>query len=1022
MNIDFSKLDPRNWDLRKIRRSLRFKLMVYIVGMAIIMDVVFTVISAVSLTTTNKNELKSEYTSEGSKAASRISSEISLMKAETELIANGNLTPEALEAAADKYDWCSYAYIKDDKVVSATMGDNLIATNKELPYFKTASEVGKSAVSDIFVNSGEAYIAVASPAGQNSVLIALFEADTFYDRVTDILHGSTVTSFYILLPDGTNPYSEEDGLNFNAQSVTGYKSLAKFESKAIENLEGYGEFRKDGDKYIAGYAKVPGTEWTVVVSSLKAPHTKSVRTGITVTVCAGLLMLVGVLVLVSVIVTQIVTPLTQSTERLRALSEGDLNSPVEVSNQKNELGVLSSSLEETVFSLKQYIDKISDALNRIAAGDVAFEMDGNFRGDFVKIKDSFNHILAQLRETFEQINISAEQVNSGAIQFSLAANDMFDGATKQSAAISILSDQLEDISGQVQANAKAAEKTEELMDDISNKINVCSVQMSQMLLSMDDINESSMEIQKIIKVIDEIAFQTNILALNAAIEAARAGTAGKGFAVVADEVRNLAAKSADAAQRTTQLIQHSVENVNKGYEFAKYTAMALDEIVESADTIGREVTSITQSSQEQADGIAQINEGVEQISAVIQENTTTAQSSSDSAEILLAQSEELTDRVSAFEYEGTFTTTYSDDDDNPYRRKKDDDDDDYFSSSSSDDDDYFSSNNDDDDGDSGEALDSGSLNDLFNFSAAPAAAPVVNDNDDDDKEDNSEPVDVNDLFSFSGGAPAPAEDDNDEPEDKGEPVDVNDLFSFSGPAPSADEDKTEDDAEPTNIDDLFSFSGNNEDTSEDADSEEKSNEDVNVDDLFSFSGNNEDTSEDAENEEKADEDVNVDDLFSFSGSNEDTSEDADEEEKSDDEDVSVDDLFSFSGNNEDTSEDADEEKSNDEDVSVDDLFSFSGNNEDTSEDADEEKSDDEDVSVDDLFSFSGSNEDTSEDADEEKSDDVDVNDLFSFDGGNEESEETPAEEEAKEEEPDKVTPPPAEPPKKRGRKKKTDND
>ena len=970
MNIDFSKLDPRNWDLRKIRRSLRFKLMVYIVGMAIIMDVVFTVISAVSLTTTNKNELKSEYTSEGSKAASRISSEISLMKAETELIANGTLTPEALEAAADKYDWCSYAYIKNDKVVSATMGDNLIATNKELPFFKTASEVGKSAVSDIFVNSGEAYIAVASPAGQNSVLIALFEADTFYDRVADILHGNTVTSFYVLLPDGTNPYSEEDGLNFNAQTVTGYRSLAKFETKAIENLEGYGEFRKDGDKYVAGYAKVPGTEWTVVVSSLKAPHTKSVRNGITVTVCAGLLMLVGVLVLVSVIVTQIVTPLTQSTERLRALSEGDLNSPVEVSNQKNELGVLSSSLEETVFSLKQYIDKISDALNRIAAGDVAFEMDGNFRGDFVKIKDSFNHILAQLRETFEQINISAEQVNSGAIQFSLAANDMFDGATKQSAAISILSDQLEDISGQVQANAKAAEKTEELMDDISNKINVCSVQMSQMLLSMDDINESSMEIQKIIKVIDEIAFQTNILALNAAIEAARAGTAGKGFAVVADEVRNLAAKSADAAQRTTQLIQHSVENVNKGYEFAKYTAMALDEIVESADTIGREVTSITQSSQEQADGIAQINEGVEQISAVIQENTTTAQSSSDSAEILLAQSEELTDRVSAFEYEGTFTTTYSDDDDNPYRRKKDDDDDDYFSSSSSDDDDYFSSNNnDDDDGDSGEALDSGSLNDLFNFSAAPAAAPVVNDNDDedddnddDDKADNSEPVDVNDLFSFSGGAPAPAEDDNDEPEDKGEPVDVNDLFSFSGPAPSDDEDKAEDDAESTNIDDLFSFSGSNEDTSEDAD-EEKADEDVNVDDLFSFSGSNEDTSEDAD-EEKSDEDVNVDDLFSFSGNNEDTSEDADEEEKS------------------------------------------------------------EDVSVDDLFSFSGSNEDTSEDAEnEEKSEDVDINDLFSFDGGNEEAEETPAEEEeAKEEEPKEITPPPAEPPKKRGRKKKTDND
>ena len=852
MNIDFSKLNPKNWDLRKIRRSLRFKLMVYIVGMAIIMDIVFTVIAAVSLTSTNKSELESSYKAEGSKAASRISSEMELMKAETELIAGGKLTAESLDAAASKYDWCSYAYIEGDNVVAATMGDNLIEANKQLPYYQTAKDIGKSAVSDIFVNSGEAYIAVASPAGQNSVLIALFEADTFFDRVDDILYGNVVTSFYILLPDGTNPYSEEDGLNFNAQSVTGYKSLAKFEKKAVENLEGYGEFRKDGDKFVAGYAKVPGTEWTVVVSSLKAPHAKAVENGITLTVCVGLLMLIGVLILVSVIVTQIVTPLRQSTERLRALSEGDLNSLVEVSTQKNELGVLSSSLEETVFSLKQYIDKISDALNRIAAGDVAFEMDGNFRGDFVKIKDSFNHILAQLRETFEQINISAEQVNSGAIQFSLAANDMFDGATKQSAAISILSDQLEDISGQVQANAKAAEKTEELMDDISNKINVCSVQMSQMLLSMDDINESSMEIQKIIKVIDEIAFQTNILALNAAIEAARAGTAGKGFAVVADEVRNLAAKSADAAQRTTQLIQHSVENVNKGYEFAKYTAMALDEIVESADTIGREVTSITQSSQEQADGIAQINAGVEQISAVIQENTTTAQSSSDSAEILLAQSEELTDRVSAFEYEGTFTTTYSDDDDNPYRRNKDDDD--YFSSSSNDDDDYFSSsNNNDDDGDSGEALDSGSLNDLFNFSSAPAPAPVA----DNDEEDSNKY-------------------DDDEPEDKGEPVDVNDLFSFSGSAASDEEEK----AEETSIDDLFSFSGNNEDTSENADEEKSESEDVSIDDLFSFDGGNEETP--ADEEEKAEE-TSIDDLFSFSGSSEETEETPTEEEPAEEE-------------------------------------------------------------------------------------------------------------------------------------------
>ncbi|MGN0690259.1 MAG: methyl-accepting chemotaxis protein [Oscillospiraceae bacterium] len=992
MNIDFSSLNPKNWDFGKIRRSLRFKLMVYIVGTAVIMDIIFTIIAAASLTYSNKTELRSTYTAEGAKAAARISTELSLMKSEAELAASGDLSANALDAAAAKYGWCSYAYLKNGSAAVSTIGDNLIEYQKKLEFYKTATEAGKSAVSDIIVNSGNAYIAVAAPAGQNSVLIALFEADEFYARLSDIKHSDTVSSFYILLPDGRNPYSSE-GLNFNAQEVTGYKSLGKFEKKALENLEGFGEFKKSGKKYVAGYAKVAGTDWTVVVSDLKAPHTKAVDSGIRITICAGLLMLIGVLVLVSIIVTQIVTPITQSTERLRALSEGDLNSLVEVSNQKNEVGVLSASLEETVFSLKQYIDKISDALNRIAAGDVAFEMEGNFRGDFIKIKDSFNHILAQLRETFEQINISAEQVNSGAIQFSLAANDMFDGATKQSAAINILSEQLEDISEQVQANAKAAEKTEELMDDISNKINVCSMQMNQMLLSMDDINESSMEISKIIKVIDEIAFQTNILALNAAIEAARAGTAGKGFAVVADEVRNLAAKSADAAKRTTELIEHSVENVNKGYELAKYTAMALDEIVDSADTIGREVTSITQASQEQADGISQINEGVEQISAVIQENTTTAQTSSDSAEILLAQSEELTDRVSAFEYEGTFSTVYNADD-NPYRKKSDDDDDDDFFSGG------FSNNDDDDDGDSGEALDEGSINDLFNFSSAPAPAPVADkedENEDEEKSDEGEPVNVDDLFSFSGGSEDTAEE-------------------------AKDEEKSED--EPVNVDDLFSFSGGSEDTAEETKDEEKSDDEpVNVDDLFSFSGGSEDTSEEeAKDEEKSEdsEPVNVDDLFSFGGGSEETAEEAKDEEKSEDEPVNVDDLFSFSGGNEDTAEETkDEEKSEDEPVNVDDLFSFSGGSEDTAEETkDEEKSEDEPVNVDDLFSFSGGNEDTAEETkDEEKSEDepVNVDDLFSFGGNNEE-----VAEEDKAEEPKEETPPPPAPPKRR-RKKKTDN-
>ncbi len=276
----------------------------------------------------------------------------------------------------------------------------------------------------------------------------------------------------------------------------------------------------------------------------------------------------------------------------------------------------------------------------------------SLRGPCRAVAASVNNILDSLNGTMSQIMSSAEQIASGISQVSTASQALSDGATRQAASIEEITASIADMTDQTMQNARNAGQANELTTQAGDLAGQGDAQMQAMVRAMSEIDESSQNISKIIKVIDEIAFQTNLLALNAAVEAARAGVHGKGFAVVAEEVRNLAARSANAAKETTVMIEGSIKKVSQGSAIARETADALTQIVDSVGKVSKLVAEIAHASNEQAQGIAQVNEGLKQVDQVTQQNTAGAEESASAAEDLSRQASRLKELVSRFSVSG----------------------------------------------------------------------------------------------------------------------------------------------------------------------------------------------------------------------------------------------------------------------------------------------------------------------------------------------------------------------------------
>ena len=350
-----------------------------------------------------------------------------------------------------------------------------------------------------------------------------------------------------------------------------------------------------------------------------------------------------------VVVRLIKTPISEIEAAALKMAEGDLD--VEISyTSRDELGVLAEQVRRLIRKLQVIIDDENKFLAKMAAGDFTVDSicEEEYTGGFHPLLISFRGIAEKLNDTMLQISQSSAEVANGSEQVSNGAQALSQGATEQASSVQELAATISEISDKVSENADHARQANAMAGNVSAEMDTSNEKMQQMIRAMGDISNCSSEIGKIIKTIEDIAFQTNILALNAAVEAARAGDAGKGFAVVADEVRNLASKSAEASQNTSVLIENSLKAVENGTQIVDETAQSLLQAVNNVNEMAGIIGQISEASSNQADSISQITTGIDQISSVVQTNSATAQESAAASEELSSQAQLMKGLVEKF--------------------------------------------------------------------------------------------------------------------------------------------------------------------------------------------------------------------------------------------------------------------------------------------------------------------------------------------------------------------------------------
>lgn len=580
-----------------------------------------------------------------------------------ESIANSEyIFDKSISISERKNRLASYAETSIFKDFSVSNTDGLTYNDTDISdreYFIEAMKGNTYVSSPVIRRTDNSIIIMAGAkirvSGFDGVIYGGIDMSYLNEIVADIDFGKNSTGYIIdktgtiiAHSDSTHVSEFTNYINL-AKSNKKYKSFADMTSKAITGEFGYEVYEIDGEKYVFAHNKIDNTDgWVLVISQPYMNIVKDFYNFFAFCVILTLLVIICSIIGAIYIGRKISKPIVYITRRLNSLSLGDLNSEVPRINSHDECQILAEALNLTITNLKSYIFDIDNVLKNIADGNLLVTSNVSYQGNFKQIKTSLEAILESLNTTFSEIGKAATQISEASAQVASGAAVLSENATSEAATIEELSASIDEILENTNENAENAKNAADLTNQAKNQVDIGSDRMKAMMIAVENIEKSSNEIAKIIKVIDDIAFQTNILALNAAVEAARAGAAGKGFAVVADEVRNLAIRSSEAAKTTNDLIVASISDIREGATHSKETSEAINSIAEMVEKINTLMGNIAQSSAEQASAISQISAGMDNITISVQTTSATAEESAATSEELSSQAVATQNMISKF--------------------------------------------------------------------------------------------------------------------------------------------------------------------------------------------------------------------------------------------------------------------------------------------------------------------------------------------------------------------------------------
>ncbi len=479
-------------------------------------------------------------------------------------------------------------------------------------------------------------------------VVGIYKYDTLNDVISSINLGRHGMA-YMVNREGTITGHPDQSLILNKSSLS---QLSENNKEALERVTtgetGATEFSVDGEKMLVAFSPIRGTQWSLVIQVPKSDYNSLISGAMMAAILATVAVLVLSMLLVLRLSRSISRPVKSVTARMVALSNGDLHTEVVPIRSGDELGVMTQTLDATVESVNHYISDIQQVLTQVANGNLSTEPQMDYKGDFVLIRGSLHTIIRSMNETIHGFRAAASRLTDMAEELSTQSVQLHHDSLEQNQSAEALVHEVTCVKKRLADVTESSNQARSQTEEITRRIQDANSQMTNLSSAMDDISANAQEITKIAQDIEDIAFQTNLLALNASVEAAHAGAAGKGFAIVAEEVKRLAAQSAKAAQRATDMVTNTRSIIQTGVKLTTDTADSLHAISDFSSHISVISGKLVAAVEGQKGALAVMDERIQSISGIADRNLQSAEGTEKSSGVLAREAEALQSQVQKF--------------------------------------------------------------------------------------------------------------------------------------------------------------------------------------------------------------------------------------------------------------------------------------------------------------------------------------------------------------------------------------